>query len=81
MAVVPNIGEDFSAHQVVVIPLREGRLYLNVAAEFDTGNGSMSTVTAIPLQVGGGARELQENGIVTTDENGNPIRSLPAKQD
>lgn len=81
VAVVPNIGEDSSAHQVVVIPLREGRLYLNVAVEFDTSNGSMSTVTAIPLQVGGGARELQENGIVTTDENGEAIRSLPAKED
>ena len=81
VAVVPNIGEDFSAQQVVVIPLREGRLYLNVAAEFDTGNGSMSTVTAIPIQVGSGARELQENGIVTTDENGEAIRSLPTKED
>ena len=81
VAVVPNMGEDFSAQQVVVIPLREGRLYLNVAAEFDTDNGSMSTVTAIPIQVGSGARELQQNGIVTTDENGEAIRSLPAKED
>ena len=81
VAVVPNVGEDFSLQQVVVIPLREGRLYLNVAAEFDTGDGSMSTVTAIPIQVGSGARELQENGIVTMDENGEPIRSLPARED
>jgi len=81
VAVVPNVGEDFNLQQVVVIPLREGRLYLNVAAEFDTGDGSMSTVTAIPIQVGSGARELQENGIVTMDENGEPIRSLPARED
>ncbi len=81
VAVVPNIGEKYSAQQVVVIPLREGRLYLNVAAEFDSGNGSMSTVTAIPIQVGGGARKLQENGIVTTDENGEVIRSRPAQED
>jgi hypothetical protein len=81
VAVVPNIGEDFSAQQVIVIPLREGRLYLNVAVEFDAENGSMSTVTAIPIQVGGGARALQENGIVTMDENGEPIRSLPARED
>jgi hypothetical protein len=81
VAVVPNIGEDFSAHQVTVIPLREGRQYLNVAVEFDTSDGSMSTVTAIPIQVGGDARELQENGIVTMDENGEPIRSLPARED
>ncbi len=81
VAVVPNIGEEFSAQQVIVIPLREGRLYLNVAAEFDTANGSMSTVTAIPIQVGSGARELQENGVVTTDENGELVRSLPARED
>jgi len=81
VAVVPNIGEDVNLHQVSVIPLREGRLYLNVAVEFDTGNGSMSTVTAIPLQVGSGARELQENGVVTMDENGEAIRSLPARED
>lgn len=81
VAVVPNIGEEVSAHQVSVVPLREGRLYLNVAVEFDTGDGLMSTVTAIPIQVGGGAREVQENGIVTMDENGEPIRSLPARED
>ncbi len=81
VAVVPNIGEDFSAQQVIVIPLREGRLYLNVAVEFDAENGSMSMVTAIPIQVGGGVRELQQNGIITTDENGEPIRSLPARED
>ena len=81
VAVVPNIGEDFTTQQVIVIPLREGRLYLNVAAEFDTGDGTMSTVTAIPIQVGSGTRVLQENGVVMTDENGELIRSLPAKED
>lgn len=81
VAVVPNLGEDFSAQQVIVIPLREGRLYLNVAAEFDMGDGTMSTVTAIPIQVGSGSRVLQENGVVMTDENGAAIRSLPAKED
>ena len=81
VAVVPNFGEDFSAQQVIVIPLREGRLYLNVAAEFDTGDGTMSTVTAIPIQVGSGTRVLQENGVVMTDENGELIRSLPARED
>ena len=81
VAVVPNIGEDFTTQQVIVIPLREGRLYLNVAAEFDTGDGTMSTVTAIPIQVGSGTRVLQENGVVMTDENGELIRSLPARED
>jgi hypothetical protein len=38
----------------------------------------MSTVTAIPIQVGEAPREIQENGTATTDENGEAIRSLPA---
>ena len=40
-----------SAHQVTVIPMREGRVYLNVSVNIESGNGSMGTVTAIPLQV------------------------------
>jgi hypothetical protein len=66
---------------VRVIPLREGRLYLNVAAEVETESGSFSSVTAVPIQVGPAVRELQENGVVTTDENGELIRTLPARTD
>jgi hypothetical protein len=36
----------------------------------------MSTVTAIPIQVGTGSRELQPHGEVQTDENGEAVRVL-----
>lgn len=66
------------AQQVTVVPMREGRLFLNVAAQMQTETGSLQTVTAIPLQVGAAARQLQQNGVVTTDENGELIRDMPA---
>jgi hypothetical protein len=83
VAVSPTIAEERgrAAQQVRVIPLREGRLYLNVAAEVETESGSFSSVTAVPIQVGAAVRESQENGVVTTDENGELIRTLPAKTD
>lgn len=68
------------AQQVTVIPMREGRLYLNVSASVDTENGSMSTVTAIPIQVGDAPRTMQENGTLTTDDKGDSVRVLPASE-
>lgn len=69
------------AQQVTVIPLREGRLYLNVAAEIEIEGGSVSTVTAIPIEVGSKPRELEENGTVTTDEEGELVRSMSGSED
>ena len=66
--------------QVQVVPMREGRLFLNVAATVETEEGTMSTVTAIPIQVGAAPRQPQENGEVQTDENGELVRSLPATE-
>jgi len=79
--IAPSLGEDFAAQQVTVVPMREGRLYLNVAAQVQTDTGSISSVTAVPIQVGKAPRELIENGTVTTDESGELIRTLPAKED
>lgn len=62
--------------QVRVIPLREGRLFLNVSASIETEGGTISSVVAIPIQVGPAVRQQQENGTVTTDENGEAIRVL-----
>jgi hypothetical protein len=73
-------GEKEIAQQVTVVPAREGRLFLNVAAQMQTDTGSLQTVTAIPLQVGAAPRQLEQNGTVTTDENGNPIREVPASE-
>ena len=72
----PAANELEMAQQVTIVPLREGRHYLNVSASFISDGGTMSTITAIPVQVGAVGRELEENGYVTTDENGELIRVL-----
>lgn len=82
VAVSPSLegGErGFAAQQVSVVPLREGRLFLNVAAELETETGSFSSVTAVPIDVGAAPRQLEENGTVETDEQGELVRSLPAR--
>jgi len=70
--------ERTSGQQVTLIPMREGRLFLNVTAHVQTDTGSLQTVTAVPIQVGSAPRDLQQNGVVTTDENGELIREMPA---
>ena len=72
----PAPDDDFVLQQVTVIPQREGRLYLNVGASVETEEGSMSSMMAIPIQVGTGGRVLEENGEVQTDEEGEAIRVL-----
>ena len=82
VSISPSSEDEKVAQQVTVVPLREGRLYLNVAAVIETENGSMRTVTAVPIQVGAdAAREIVENGEVSTDDKGNLIRTLPASED
>lgn len=82
VSISPSSEDETVAQQVTVVPLREGRLYLNVAAVIETENGSMRTVIAVPIQVGAdAAREVVENGEVSTDDKGNLIRTLPASED
>ena len=69
-------NETAFTQQVTIVPQREGRFYLNVSASFETADGTMSTATAIPIQVGTGSRELQPHGEVQTDEDGNAVRVL-----
>ena len=81
VSLVP-IGEDaFSEQQVTVIPQREGRVYLNVAAEIDTDIGMMAKVMAIPIQVGSLRRAPTPNGELTTGEDGEALISMPAQED
>ncbi len=72
-------NEDYISQQVTVVPQREGRLYLNVGTAVETDNGSMSSVMAIPIQVGAGTRDLVEQGEVQVDENGEAVRVLTAE--
>ncbi|MGB5510494.1 MAG: hypothetical protein WBM87_02180 [Woeseiaceae bacterium] len=74
--VEPVANENFIAQRVTVIPQREGRIYLNVSASFETAEGSTSTIMAVPIQVGTGGPELRENGEVRLDENGKAVRVL-----
>ena len=77
VSLAPSADESSSFQQVRVIPLREGRLYLNVSADIKTDDGTMTTVTAIPIQVGATSiRVPQQHGVETTDENGEAIKVL-----
>jgi len=81
VSIAANNDTGSSLQQVQVVPLREGRLFLNVSATIETESGTMSTVTAIPIEVGEAPRQPEENGEVLTDENGELVRSLPASED
>lgn len=81
VSLAPSTDPSPSLQQVRIIPLREGRLYLNVSADVETESGTLSTVTAIPIEVGGASPRLpQDNGVVTTDENGEQIRVLQGER-
>jgi hypothetical protein len=77
--VTPDAATRASTQQVTVIPQREGRLYLNVSVGVESELGSSSTVMAIPIQVGEGPRSFENNGTLTTDADGDAVRSLPAR--
>jgi len=65
--------------RVTIIPQREGRLYLNVSASVATDDGRSSTTIAIPVQVGKGGRDLEEQGELVTDEDGETTRVLTSE--
>jgi len=75
----PAEDRAFVEQRVTVVPIREGRLYLNVSAAVDTEAGTSSTVIAIPVQVGEGARDLEEHGRLETDEEGETVRILESE--
>lgn len=80
VSIAPTTDIKPSLQQVRVVPLREGRLFLNVSASVKGQEALLSSVIAIPIQVGAAPRVIQENGELTTDENGELIRSLPATE-
>lgn len=67
-----------AGEQVTVVPQRDGRLYLNVTAEIETESGTLLKSMAIPIQVGSAPPELDENGELMEDADGDAILSMPA---
>lgn len=65
--------------RVTIVPMREGRIYLNVAASAQAADGRTTTMMAVPIQVGQGGRELEEHGELATDEDGEAIRVLTSE--
>ncbi len=72
----PADNETVMSQQVRVVPQRNGRLFLNVAASYETENGTVSTVTAIPIHVGQVSAAPAENGRLDVNEQGESIRVL-----
>ena len=81
VSIAPMADNAPSVQQVRLVPLREGRLFLNVAASIEVEGGQVSSAIAIPVQVGAALRQPETNGTVTTDENGEAVHSLPAQED
>ena len=81
VSIAPMADSAPTVQQVSLVPLREGRLFLNVAASVDVEDGMISTAVAIPIQVGAAPREPETNGTISTDENGDTVRSLLATED
>ena len=80
ITIAASNDEGPSLQQVRLVPLREGRLFLNVSASVEIDGGTVSTAMAVPIEVGTVARQIDENGVITTDENGDLIHSLPASE-
>lgn len=76
VSVIPTGDEEYSEEQVTVIPQREGRLFLNVAAEIETDVGMTATVMAIPIPVGRG-----RSGRLTAGDAGDTPISTPVEED
>ncbi len=71
---------DLDMQQVVVVPQREGRLYINVSAEVQTPGGSMIKSMAIPIQVGSAPLQPQINGELKVGPDGETVISMPAQE-
>ena len=71
---------DLDMQQVVVVPQREGRLYINVSAEVQTPRGSMIKSMAIPIQVGNAPVQPQINGELKEGPEGETVISMPAQE-
>ena len=65
---------------LTITPLLEGRFYLRVSANIVLNGETRTRIVTIPIQVGEVGRQLESMGEVVTDDEGNPVVSLPAKE-
>ena len=72
-------NDEFISERVTVIPLREGRLYLNVSAAVMTDDGRSSAVMSIPIHVGAVDTSPVEHGELETNEEGETTRVLTSE--
>lgn len=73
-------NERSAARQVTVVPLREGRLYLNVTAEIETDNGVLLKSISVPIAVGQSAAAPDVNGELRQAAEGETVVSMPARE-
>ena len=69
-------NENTLLQRVSIIPQKEGRIYLNVTASFETADGTVSTITAIPIHVGKVSTAPIEHGEIQVTEDGDEVRVL-----
>lgn len=81
LTVAPAADGNAAVQRVSVVPLREGRVYLNVSADVVSADGSIGTVTAIPIQVSTAARPVQPGGTASNDEHGEAVPAPPADEE
>jgi hypothetical protein len=72
----PAANEDTLLQRVSIIPQKEGRIYLNVNASFESADGTVSTITAIPIHVGQVSTAPIEHGEIQVSEDGDEVRVL-----
>ena len=69
-------AERTATERVTVVPMREGRLFINISASADVEGGTISTMQSIPLHVGVVDTGPQEHGEVEITEEGEAIKVL-----
>jgi len=62
-------NENTLLQRVSIIPQKEGRIYLNVTASFKTADGTVSTITAIPIHVGKVSTSPIDHGEIQVTED------------
>ena len=66
--------------QLRVIPLREGRVFVNVSAEVQTAGGAMIRSMAIPLRVGAAPDGPVVNRAMAEGPDGEAVITMPADE-